>query len=75
MFVDKNQRDWDQHLPMLLMAYRSDEHESTSYTPSRMFFGHELRMPCDALLDRLEETFENTNEYISHVEERMLTIH
>ncbi|UYV81786.1 K02A2.6-like [Cordylochernes scorpioides] len=75
MFVDKNQRDWDQHLPMLLMAYRSAEHESTGYSPARMLFGHELRMPCDVLLGRPEETFENTNEYISHLEERMLTIH
>ncbi|UYV66258.1 K02A2.6-like [Cordylochernes scorpioides] len=75
MFVDKNQRDWDQHLPMLLMAYRSAEHESTGYSPARMLFGHELRMPCDVLLGRPEETFENTNEYISHLEERMLSIH
>ncbi|UYV68182.1 K02A2.6-like, partial [Cordylochernes scorpioides] len=75
MFVDKNQKDWDQHLPMLLMAYRSAEHESTGYSPARMLFGHELRMPCDVLLGRPEETFENTNEYISHLEERMLIIH
>ncbi|UYV77866.1 K02A2.6-like [Cordylochernes scorpioides] len=75
MFVNKNQRDWDQHLPMLLMAYRSAEHESTGYSPARMLFGHELRMPCDVLLGRPEETFENTNEYISHLEERMLSIH
>ncbi|UYV84171.1 hypothetical protein LAZ67_X001417 [Cordylochernes scorpioides] len=75
MFVDKNQRDWDQHLPMLLMAYRSAEHESTGYNPARMLFGHELRMPCDVLLGRPEETFKNTNEYISHLKERMLTIH
>ncbi|UYV75054.1 DUSP19 [Cordylochernes scorpioides] len=42
MFVDKNQREWDQHLPILLMAYRSAEHESTGYSPARMLFGHEL---------------------------------
>ncbi|UYV75940.1 K02A2.6-like [Cordylochernes scorpioides] len=70
-----NQRDWDQHLPMLLMAYRSAEHESTGYSPARMLFDHELRMSCDVFLGRPEETFENTNEYISHLEERMLTIH
>ncbi|UYV73938.1 K02A2.6-like [Cordylochernes scorpioides] len=57
-----------QHLPMILMAYRSAEHESTGYSPARMLFGHEIRMPCDVLLGRPEETFENTNEYISHLE-------
>ncbi|UYV74630.1 hypothetical protein LAZ67_12000327 [Cordylochernes scorpioides] len=40
-----------------------------------MLFAHELRMPCDVLLGRLEQTLENTNEYISHPEERILTIH
>ncbi|UYV70991.1 K02A2.6-like, partial [Cordylochernes scorpioides] len=74
MFVNKIQRDWDQHLPMLLMAYRSAEHESTGYSQIALF-GHELRMPCDVLLGRPEETIENTNKYISHFEERMLSIH
>ncbi|UYV76752.1 hypothetical protein LAZ67_14001950 [Cordylochernes scorpioides] len=31
IFVDKNKRYWDQHIPMLLMAYRSAEYELTEY--------------------------------------------
>ncbi|UYV68161.1 hypothetical protein LAZ67_5003224 [Cordylochernes scorpioides] len=73
MFVYENQRDWDQHLPMLLRVYRSAEHDSTGYSPARMLFGHEIRMSCDVLLGRPEETFESTNEYIFRLEERILT--
>ncbi|UYV84182.1 hypothetical protein LAZ67_X001460, partial [Cordylochernes scorpioides] len=64
-----------QHLNMFVDMNQETEHDSIGYSPSRMLFGHELRMPCDVLLGRPEETFKNTNEYISHLEERMLTIH
>lgn len=28
-FVDANQRDWDVHVPLLLMAYRLSVHDTT----------------------------------------------
>ena len=33
-FVRKNQKDWDQYLPLLMMAYRSSVHKSMSFTPN-----------------------------------------
>ncbi|CAI5684478.1 unnamed protein product [Oreochromis niloticus] len=41
------QRDWDQHLPLVLMAYRSAVQESTKCTPAALMSGHELRTPVD----------------------------
>ena len=38
-FVAENQRDWDSHLPILMMAYRSAVHETTSFTPCELMFG------------------------------------
>ncbi|GBM17049.1 hypothetical protein AVEN_133316-1 [Araneus ventricosus] len=29
LFVSKNQTDWDTHLPLFLLAYRSADHEAT----------------------------------------------
>ena len=34
--VKENQRDWDQHIPKVLLAYRTALHESTGYSPYRV---------------------------------------
>ena len=41
------QEDWDKHLPLLLLEYRSAEHESTGYTPAHLMIGREMRLPID----------------------------
>ena len=40
-FVDENLSDWDCHLPLLMMAYRSAVHETTGCSPSELMFGRE----------------------------------
>ncbi|GFY18289.1 retrovirus-related Pol polyprotein from transposon 412 [Trichonephila clavipes] len=45
LMVSKNQQDWDQKVPLFLLAYRSAVHETTGYSPSQMFFGRDLRLP------------------------------
>ena len=54
-FVDYNQRDWETHIPLLLMADRSAVHESTRCTPAKMTFGRDLRLPVDLVYGRPEE--------------------
>ncbi|GBO03462.1 Retrovirus-related Pol polyprotein from transposon 412 [Araneus ventricosus] len=39
LFVSRNQTDWDTHLPLFLLAYRSADHEVTGFTPAEMIFG------------------------------------
>ena len=53
-FVDYHERDWDEHIPYLMLAYRSAIHESTGCTPAKVIFGRDLRLP-DLLLGRPEE--------------------
>lgn len=45
--VDKNQKDWDEQIPMFLMAYRSARHDTTAMTPAMTIFGTDLRLPAD----------------------------
>src|SRR6218665_978935 len=54
--VSQSQRSWDLHLPYVMSAYRSTEHESTHYTPCRLFLGREVVLPVDLVLSdcRLE---------------------
>jgi len=35
--VNEKQRDWDEHLPYAVAAYRATPHESTGYTPNVLF--------------------------------------
>ena len=47
IFVDENQTDWDQRIPLFLMAYRSSVHDTTGMIPAKLVFGREIRLPED----------------------------
>lgn len=51
-FISKHQRDWDQYLPYLMMAYRSSVHETIGETPCFMMFGREVQLPVDLLFGK-----------------------
>ena len=46
-YISEKQDDWDEHLPLLMMAYRSSIHESTEVSPGMMMFGRVLTLPID----------------------------
>jgi hypothetical protein len=39
--VSTHQRDWDERLPLFLLAYRASTHDITGMTPANMVFGRE----------------------------------
>ena len=45
--TDKNQCNWSELFPYVMLAYRTSVHESTGYTPYFLFFGHEATLPID----------------------------
>lgn len=49
-FVSENQKTWDEHLAVLMMAYRSSPHESTGMTPNELMLGREISMPIDVMV-------------------------
>jgi transposase InsO family protein len=50
-YIDEHQRDWDTHLPYLMMAYRSAEHEATGCTPNSLMIGREVAAPLDIMYE------------------------
>ena len=48
----ENQKDWDTHVPSVLMAYWSAIHASTGFTPFHLTFGRSPRLPVDFMLGR-----------------------
>ena len=41
-YISDSQDDWDEHVPLLTMAYRSSVHESTGISPAIMMIGKEI---------------------------------
>lgn len=54
-FVEDHQRDWDLHLPLLLMSYRSAVYDTTRLTHAMLMFGRYLHVPLDLLIGRPRE--------------------
>ena len=46
-FVNEHHTDWDEHLPYVMMAYRSTEQETTGCSPNYLMLGREVATPLD----------------------------
>ncbi|GFW21947.1 retrovirus-related Pol polyprotein from transposon 412 [Trichonephila clavipes] len=75
LMVSKNQKDWDQKVPLFLLAYRSAVHETTGYSPSQMLFGRDLRLPCDLLFGHPPDTPSSPEEYVQNLQARFEDVH
>lgn len=50
--LEENQHSsWDEHLPLLLLGYRTQIHRSLGYSPFFLMFGRQPRLPVDAEID------------------------
>ena len=48
-FVKGNRKTWDEHLPFLMLGYRSTVHESTQCTPNELMYGWNVALPIDVI--------------------------
>ena len=48
--MEEKQEDWDEHLPYVMMDYRSAQHESTKLTPNMLMLGREVSLPLDLVV-------------------------
>ena len=76
-FCKDGQDEWDEKLPMLLMAYRSAEHETTAYTPAQMMTGREMHLPIDLITDAPSPDGKNDScqEYVRELKTRLEEVH
>lgn len=78
-FCNKNQDQWDEFLPQVLMAYRAFINSSTGQTPNAMMLGREVILPLRAIIkepaggssgDEADE-----GKYISRLKKKLHQIH
>ena len=69
--VNAAKDDWDDHLPYLVMAYRSTIQESTGCTPNLLMLGRETNLPVDLMygVPQSEEMPSCAVEYVEWVKE------
>ena len=70
--VQKQGRDWDEHLPYVLYAYRTSIQESTKESPFYLLYGRDARLPTDEVIDAtvFRETV-NLDDYRTEISQRM----
>ena len=66
IFVNENRSNWDDHIPFLLMAYRSSQQQSTQCTPNLLMLGREVRLPLRVIVGMPtgEQRTECLSEYV-----------
>ena len=77
IFVNENQKDWDEHIPLLLlMAYRTATHESMGLTPAKVMMRRELRVQLDLLMGiPSKNNYVKKLSYVEKLEESMDIVH
>ena len=75
IMVDEHQTDWDRHVPLFLMAYRSAVHETTGFTPAQVMFGRELRLPPDVMFGRPPDQPCAPEGFVHDLEKRLSAVH
>jgi transposase InsO family protein/predicted aspartyl protease len=76
-YVSPTQRDWDEYLPLAMLAYRSSVHESTGQTPCRMMLGRDPALPPDLLfgLPPGDNPDLEVTAYVEMLIDRLDTVH
>ena len=75
-FIDEHQRDWDKHVPLLLMAYRTAVHDTTGETPAMIMLGRNLRLPIDLFIGHpKKEAPMHKSGYVEYLHSQMETVH
>ena len=71
MYVNENKRDWDDHLPYVMFAYRSSIHASTGFSPNSLMLGREVNLPLDILVGPVPDEDMCPDEYVEWVKEAL----
>ena len=68
-YVNVNQKNWHEPLPLLMMAYRSTVHDSTKFSPNFLMFGRELQLPTDIVygITSIRQPQVGRSEYVQHL--------
>ena len=75
-YISDKQDDWDEHIPLLMLAYRSSVHETLGVSPAMMTFGRDLTLPIDLALGRpVRDERRCITDHAYQLEQKLLEVH
>ena len=68
---------WDEHIPLLMLAYRSQVSKTTGFSPYKLLMGREPRLPAEAELNvpPSKARSSSTAEYFDRLRESLRVFH
>ncbi|XP_053352954.1 retrovirus-related Pol polyprotein from transposon 412 [Clarias gariepinus] len=78
VLTSDRQKDWDEHLPLVLWAYRTAVQEYSQLTPAALMFGRELRTPVDLVFGSPPQVDLPTKpgvEYFCSLKDKLFRVH
>jgi len=65
--VEKNRRDWDTHLPFVLLAYQASMQESIKESPIYLLYGRDPRLPTSLEMDIMSHEEIDVDNYKNEI--------
>jgi len=75
MFVSKDQKDWDEYIPLILFAYRTSICETTGDSPFYLLFAQEPRLHIDTKLLQSRDESTSISEHRKKIVEKLEVAH
>ncbi|VDI16994.1 Hypothetical predicted protein, partial [Mytilus galloprovincialis] len=74
-FVSQSQDNWDEHLYLLTVSYRSTPHTSTGLTHNRLMLGREVHLPQELIFGIQEKSNGDYEDYVDRLSSSLQKCH
>jgi len=64
LLTDK-EKEWDEYIDAVLLAYRTMKHEATGFTPFQLLYGRQAKLPVDLKITTYQKTPVNYDEALT----------
>ena len=53
--ISNKEKEWDEYIEAVLLAYRTMKHKSTKFTPFQLIYGRQVRLPVDLKITTFQD--------------------
>ena len=75
LITARDDKEWEDHLPAITLAYNTKVNVATGVTPSLAFLGREAKLPVDMILQTPEVTFPTPHHCVQDFIARYQTVY